>query len=186
MKTVGKFVVGASWALAASSAALGAGYIQTNLVSSDNNTLPAVQHDPNLVNAWGLAESTGSPFWIGSNGMGLATVYNGAGVQGRTPVTIPPPNGSPLGTMSAPTGVIFGGLTDFGGATFLFSTEDGTIAAWSNSLGNTAQIVVDSTPAGAVYKGLARGNNGTTNLLYVADFANGRIDTFGPTFCRFL
>jgi hypothetical protein len=32
--------------------------------------------DPNLVNAWGLTRSNGSPF---DNGTGLSTLYNGAG-----------------------------------------------------------------------------------------------------------
>jgi hypothetical protein len=39
--------------------------LQTNLVSD----LPGVAAvtDPNLVNAWGVSESGGSPFWISDN-----------------------------------------------------------------------------------------------------------------------
>ena len=42
--------------------------LQTNLVSD----LPgaAAVTDPNLVNAWGISESSGSPFWISDNNAG--------------------------------------------------------------------------------------------------------------------
>src|SRR5262249_58743695 len=42
--------------------------LQTNLVSD----LPGVAAvtDPNLVNPWGVAESSGSPFWIADNNAG--------------------------------------------------------------------------------------------------------------------
>ena len=48
--------------------------LQTNLVSD----LPGVAAttDPNLVNAWGISESSGSPFWISDNNAGLTTLYN--------------------------------------------------------------------------------------------------------------
>ncbi len=47
--------------------------LQTNLVSD----LPGVAAttDPNLVNAWGISESSGSPFWISDNNSGLTTLY---------------------------------------------------------------------------------------------------------------
>jgi hypothetical protein len=33
--------------------------------------------DPNLVNAWGLAFSPTSPFWVANNGTNTSTLYNG-------------------------------------------------------------------------------------------------------------
>ena len=42
-----------------------------------------------LVNAWGLARSAGSPWWIGSNHSGVSEVYNGLGVKQALVVTIP-------------------------------------------------------------------------------------------------
>src|SRR5438552_16177243 len=79
-------------------------YIQTNLVSSIPavGTNPTNPLDPQLINAWGLARSTTSPWWVADNGTGLSTIYNGVGTKQSLVVTIPvPPGGSPP---SAPTG----------------------------------------------------------------------------------
>ena len=65
------------------------GYIQTNLVSN-SVSIPAVQHDPNLVNPWGITASATSPMWVSDNGQGLATVYNGLGAPQSFVVTVPP------------------------------------------------------------------------------------------------
>ena len=73
----GLAVVGALLFLALPAAA--AGYSQTNLVSD----IPGMAKftDPNLVNPWGISHSPTSPFWVSDNGTGLATLYNGAGVN---------------------------------------------------------------------------------------------------------
>ena len=47
---------------------------ETDLVS-DMPGVAAVT-DPNLVNAWGIALSGGSPFWVSDNGTGVATIYS--------------------------------------------------------------------------------------------------------------
>jgi hypothetical protein len=105
--------------------------------------------DPNLVNPWGLASSTpsptASPIWVSDNGTGVATLYNGAGVAQSLVPTIPPPNGSPPGTFSAPTGVVFNPTAGFGGSRFIFATEDGTIASWKLANGTTAVLQVDNS-----------------------------------------
>ena len=62
---------------------------QVNLVS--NGVIPAAHTDANLVDAWGIAEGSSGPFWVGDRGTGLATVYNSAGVPQPPVVTIPPP-----------------------------------------------------------------------------------------------
>src|SRR5262249_52656816 len=119
--------------------------LQTNLVSD----LPGVAQfqDPQLVNPWGISESSGSPFWISDNNAGVSTLYNTAGVKQGLVVSIPAP-GDPLGDSGTPTGTVFninGGAT--GGfkvtgvaadgtaksasAVFLFATEDGTIVGWN-------------------------------------------------------
>src|SRR5256885_2079623 len=61
--------------------------LQTNLVSD----LPgvAVVQDPNLVNPWGIAENSNSPFWVSDNGASVSTLYNVPGTGG-TPVSINP------------------------------------------------------------------------------------------------
>jgi uncharacterized protein (TIGR03118 family) len=154
----------------------GAQYVQNNLVSD----LPGVATftDPNLVNPWGLASSAGSPIWVSDNKTGVSTLYNGAGVAQAIVVTIPPPlGGSPP---SAPTGVVFNGTASFGGSHFIFATEDGTISAWTS--GTSAVLQVDNSPFGAVYKGLAIGNNGTTDLIYASNFNAGTVDVFNSSF----
>lgn len=48
----------------------------TNLVTDDQSAHPAKITDPALVNAWGIASSATGPFWVSSNGGGVATVYS--------------------------------------------------------------------------------------------------------------
>jgi uncharacterized protein (TIGR03118 family) len=69
-------------------------------------------------------------------------------------------------------------------ATFIFDTLSGTIAGWNAAQGTpvgTAATVFTATD-GAVFTGLATGVNAGANLLYAADFANGRIDVFNSSF----
>lgn len=158
-----------------------AAYVQTNLVSD----LPglAVHTDSNLVNLWGIASSATSPFWIADNHTGVSTLYNSSGTPQGLVVTVPPPPG---GATSAPTGVVFNGSSDFlvsgpgTPARFIFATEDGTISGWNS--GTNAVLKVDNSAGGAVYKGLAIGNNGTSNLLYAANFNSSAINVFDPVY----
>src|SRR5437660_1400480 len=115
----------------------GGGYQQTNLVSDLPNL--ASHQDPNLVNPWGLVHGPATPFWVSDNGKGKSTLYDGTGQPLPLVVTIPPLPGSPAGTTSAPTGVVFNSTSGFvvskgghsGASPFIFATEDGTIAGWS-------------------------------------------------------
>src|SRR5215471_3484822 len=119
--------------------------------------------DPHLVNPWGIAESSASPFWIADNGAGVSTLYSVPGA-GNTQVSmvprvfsIPSPT-QPLGRSGTPTGAVFN--TDSSGfkvsgvnsanvaatapALFLFATEDGTIVGWNpgvNPQGFSASLV---------------------------------------------
>jgi len=149
---------------------------QQNLVSD----LPGVAAltDPDLVNPWGISFSPTSPFWISDNGTGLATVYTGAPSKVPLTVTIPPPAG---GTGSAPTGQVFNpNPANFGGAHFIFATEDGTISRWSG--GTSAVLAVDNSGASSVYKGLALASNGSGTFLYATDFHNNAINVFNSSF----
>lgn len=157
-------------------------YSQTNLVSDIPGM--ALITDASLVNPWGIVDSSSSPWWLSDNGTGVATVYTGAGAKVALTVTVPPPAGSLPGTTSAPTGQVFNTTSDFkvGGASsnFIFATEDGTISA--RTTGTTATLEVDNSGSGAVYKGLALGNNGTANFLYAANFNSGKIDVFDTNY----
>jgi uncharacterized protein (TIGR03118 family) len=143
--------------------------LQDNLVSNVPGL--AAHLDPNLRNPWGIAESGGSPFWIADNATALSTLYNSTGVPQTLVVSIPLPGG---GT-AAPTGAVFNGnMNAFGGARFIFATEQGTIAAWSG--GTTAQTMIDLV--GASYTGLAD----VGDTLYAANFASGAIDVYDSSF----
>jgi uncharacterized protein (TIGR03118 family) len=160
---------------------LGTSFVQSNLVS--NIPGMATVTDTNLVNPWGISFSATSPFWVADNGSGLSTIYNSTGGVQSLIVTIPPPAGQP--GPAAPTGTIANGVAGFLGtsnetAHFLFSTEDGTISAWSS--GTSAILKVDYSLSNAVFKGLAAGNADGTNLIYATDFHNGQIDAFDTNY----
>jgi uncharacterized protein (TIGR03118 family) len=171
-------------ALAAGSMLATAGYVQTNLTSNIPGL--AANLDPNLRNPWGLASSATSPFWAADNGTGLSTLYNFAGTPQALVVTIPPQPGSPPGAVSAPTGVVFNStaasfaLSNGSKATFIFDTENGTIAGWNSGAGTNAITMV--TSANAVYKGIAIGGVSASDFLYAANFAAGKIDVFNSLF----
>jgi uncharacterized protein (TIGR03118 family) len=161
---------------------------ETDLVS---NIPGRAQHlDPNLVNPWGISASSGSPMWVADNNAGVATLYDGAGNAFPPPasggplvVKIPLPDGSDGG---APTGTVFnanGG--EFKGDRFLFATEDGTIAGWNPAVNFTrARIEVNRSTVGlgAVYKGLAIGNNGVADHIYASNFRFGTIEVFDTSY----
>ena len=141
--------------------------------------------DPNLVNPWGVSETATSPFWVSDNNTGLATLYNGSGAI--TAVVVRIPAGAATQGLGTPTGQVAGNganwtLPDGKVASFIFATEDGTIAAWNSSVANsTAVTMVDNSAAGAVYTGLASSPTGTP-LLYAANFYTGNIDVFDGSF----
>jgi uncharacterized protein (TIGR03118 family) len=150
----------------------GNSFFQHNLVSD----LPGMASftDSDLVNPWGVAFSGTSPFWVADNGTGLATLYNSLGVKQGLVVTIPPAGSA------APTGQVFNpNPANFGGSHFIFSTENGTIAAWS---GGTNAALSFTSPVGAVYKGLALAANGSNTYIYATDFHNGTIDVLDSGF----
>jgi uncharacterized protein (TIGR03118 family) len=168
----------------APSAAFAQEYTRTNLVSS----IPGVGtnglngNDAQLVNAWGLTRSAGSPWWISDNGTGLATVYNGAGNKALS-VSIQVP--SNVHQHSAPTGVVANGTSDFSlpgstAAKFIFVTEEGTIAAWNG--GPAAVVVKNNSHKGAIYKGCTIAESNGKHYLYVANFHSGEIEVYDSTF----
>jgi uncharacterized protein (TIGR03118 family) len=157
----------------------------TNLVS--DGSVAAQTIDPNLINPWGIASSSNSPFWVSDNNSGFSTLYNTGG--GKVPLTVAIPSWTGSGAGS-PDGVVFNGSGGFdvsaggktGSSAFLFATEDGTIQGWSPSvnLGST-EIAVNNFP-GAVYKGLAIASTGGSTFLYAANFRGGDVEMYNSSF----
>src|SRR5436190_1600175 len=97
-------------------------YVVRNLVS--DGAVPAEHVDPNLVNGWGIAASSTSPWWVADNGTDKSTLYDGNG--NAIPLVVDVEGG--------PTGTVFNGTNDFvvsdkaghsGPARFLFASENG-------------------------------------------------------------
>src|SRR6185369_15622683 len=168
-------------------------YRQHNLVS--DGFVHADHTDTNLVNAWGLQFNPTGHWWVADNGAGLSTLYDSAGNINSLVVTIPVPAGGESPN-SKPTGIVFNGGAGFvisdgvnsGPARFIFSTEDGTIAAWAPAVpppppSHQAFFVVNNPEDEAIYKGLAIGASATLgNLLYATDFHHARVDVFDAMF----
>jgi uncharacterized protein (TIGR03118 family) len=151
------------------------------LVSDQPGVAPNT--DPNLVNAWGLTSSTGSPWWVSDNGTNKSTLY-----RGSDGVPFPPPPASPLvvNVHNAPTGTVFNPTAGFvlptgGKALFLFDTEEGKVLGWNMAQGNNSVVVADLGDD-AIYKGLAIADTAAGPRLYAADFHNARVDVFGGSF----
>jgi uncharacterized protein (TIGR03118 family) len=170
-----------------------------------------VSGDPNLdlvlQNAWGVAFTpAGSPFWVADNATGCSTLYDGAGVPqpqaAPLKVKIPLPGGSipanacmhvnpsspPSVTPAAPTGLVWNPTSTFlvpkteKPATFIWDSEDGTVAAWTSGLSPSDQAVlaVDNSSKRAVYKGLAFGSNVHGTFLFATNFRAAKIEVFAP------
>ncbi|HUC72774.1 MAG TPA: TIGR03118 family protein [Stellaceae bacterium] len=186
-------------------------YVQTNLTSDLPGVAPNT--DPVLQNAWGVTFTpAASPFWISDNATGCSTLYDGTGVpQPATPlrVKLPLPGGmvpptacmhndpkNPLNpTPAVPTGLVWNPTTmpataflvpgTMLPATFIWDTEDGTIAAWTGGLTPPDQAVLaaDNSP-GAVYKGLVFGVNAKGVFLFATNFRTGTVDVFDHTYTK--
>lgn len=169
----------------ASSCTAFAQYKLTALVENLPNKAPHT--DPNLVNAWGLARSSGSPFWISDNVTGLSTLYDGSGNPQSLVVTIP---AQADGAKGSPTGIVFNGSSDFvvsqngvsGAAIFIFASLDGSISGWNPTVNLNSAILAPTQNTGALYTGLAISSGTNGNFLYAADALNNRVDVFDGSF----
>ncbi len=178
------------------------GYLVHNLVADTQTTATADNYDARLINPWGNAVSTGSPFWVCD--LGVSTLYTvsdtGTTVLGTPNATThpsvpgaggPPAKGSCTGIVStAAPGVTATTPPSFqfsangkgpATASFIFVTEDGTLSAWSSTIDATqAYIMVDNSKTSS-YKGLAI-VGAPTPQLYAANFKTGNIDVFDAGF----
>src|SRR5262249_62358678 len=119
---------------------------------------------------------------LSDNGTDQRSIYTGAGV----PVKSGGVNAQ--GVAGDPTGTVFSGIpgqfqvgttaspTTLGTSNFIFDSEGGTISAWRAP--SAAQVTVDMSTDGAVFKGLAISNGASGPRLYAADFGLSRVDVF--------
>ncbi|HEV2323464.1 MAG TPA: TIGR03118 family protein [Terracidiphilus sp.] len=162
-------------------AGFGQMYNQTTLVV---NTGTATTTDPSLVNGWGIARGSGTPWWVSDNLTGVSTLYSGSGAKLPVTVTIP---AAKTGAMGSPTGVIYNGntmtflLPDGKSAAFIFCTVDGTISGWHSGLGTSAVIEVKTTD-GSSYTGLTSTMVNGEPRLYAANFTLGTVDVYDSSF----
>lgn len=153
-------------------------YTQTNLTA--NQAGVANHTDAQLSNPWGISFIPGDAFWIANNNGGTSTTYDATGTKQGITAGIPVAANNPCNP-GCPTGTIANTTpTDFGGATFVFDTEDGIIASWNGTA--NAVTKVDNSAAGAVYKGLALLQNAQGDFLLAANFRSGQIEVYDHNF----
>jgi uncharacterized protein (TIGR03118 family) len=158
-------------------------YLVHNLVSDLANT--ADHQDPNLVDPWGVGFGA-TPFWVGNNGSGTATLYGGAG--NIIPLVVTIPQAGNADTAGPVTGVVFNSFASNTNAfdvqsgkpaLFIFCSEDGVISGWNQSVSGTkATILFDNSKSGAVYTGCALGGTAAAPYLFAANFSAGRVDVY--------
>jgi uncharacterized protein (TIGR03118 family) len=158
-------------------------FVQVNLVGDDNAYQPQ-NIDAGLINAWGIAFPPTGPAWVSSEGKGVTPIYNFDGVAVSNAVSIPNasnPNGD-IGhpNQGHPTGHVYNPTSDFkladgNAAEFIFVSADGTISGWNG--GATAFKKIDNSP-NAYYTGVTLAADNGEFFLYVANFAQNRIEVF--------
>ncbi len=160
----------------------GTDYKQVNLVS-DIAGFGAGRTDATLNNPWGIAFGENGALWISCNHTGSAVIYDRNGAQLMQPIAIP---FGGLLNGSSPDGVVFNNTQNFviplngKKSHFIFSTEDGIVSAWNS--GDSTITVADRSATGAVYKGIALGNDHGANFLYVTNFNATTIDVYDKSF----
>ena len=186
MKTPLSMTLALALGLLAQPALAGSGFTVSKKVSDQPNV--ATVRDRGLVNAWGISQGPGSPYWVSDNGTGLSTLYDATTfAKIGLVVTIP----SPAAGHSAPTGTVFSGgggtsfLVSHGGKTghsiFLFDSEDGAIIGWSPAVDlHRAVMAVNESGKGTVFKGLAINAAGDT--IYATDFAHNVVKVYDKNF----
>ncbi len=162
-------------------------YRAADLVSNAPGRAP--QTDFRLIDPWGMASDAGGDWLVANSGSGRVTYYSRSGLPlpDLSPIAIVVPvNPSGVYDYSEPRGIVFNDTADFGlapgvPATLLFTTRDGTIAGWNRDANEyEAALMVDNAPQ-AVYTGAAITLEREA-LLYVANFSQGRIETYDTAF----
>lgn len=157
------------------------GYVQTNLVSD----IPGLAQvtDPNLKNPWGISFGETGLFSISDMKTNVSTQYSvsDSGVSLAPPTIAIPTTATGL---QGPTGQVHNDTSSFlvngTPATFIYADLNGTISAWNDSAGTTAQV--EASVAGAAYLGMDMASTASGDFLYAANTKQARIDVFDDSF----
>lgn len=173
------------------------GFIDKALVANSSAVMSssgASTVDANLVNPWGIAFAPEAPVWISNQGTSTTTLYDGNGniIAAYTGAPMAIGVAKSASGVGGPTGVVYNSsigsagafvMPDGNPAQFLYATLGGAIEGWDTASAANTMIVYDGSASGAVYTGLALGQDGSGNyFLYAADFANGKVDMFDHGF----
>ena len=129
------------------------------------------------MNAWGNGFAN-QPFWIGNNGTGTSTLYDGYGNKVALTVSIPAAGG---GTGGPVTGVVpSAAAAAFASAgknsSFMFCSEDGIISGWN--AGSSAAVLVDNSKSETVTRVAPDDQHACRLVFYAANFNSGKVDTW--------
>jgi len=153
--------------------------------------------DPNLVNPWGIAISSSSPFWISNAGTGTAGIYSYAApnttanptaspvftVNSAATTNVPSASGGPAVVTGQIASTVFAGFKVGGTVpSFMFCTEDGTISARVAPNNTTTAAIQINNNGKAVYKGCAALMTSQGPRFYAANFSAGTVDVFDTNY----
>lgn len=175
--------------VAESAGAAGSNAVYKVVTLVSNAPGQALTADSRVVNPWGLASAAAGGWWIADEGNGRITYYNGGGVP--LPALSPrvvdvPVNPGGIYDNATPMGIVVNDTDDFAlapgiPARLLIATRDGTIIGWGGDAEEyNAALLADNSPE-AVYTGAVIALE-SGNLLYVANFGQGRIEAYGTDF----
>jgi uncharacterized protein (TIGR03118 family) len=167
-------------------------YGQSTLVAEVPGGLNNV--DGLLGNPWGIAFGPRQLFNIAARKFGQVRMYDAAGtLTAPFAFRIPPSAADP--TRSRPSGIVFNPevsdfILDEIPSQFVVVSLDGTVSGWGiDAVGDIpifALLGRDDSATGAVYTGVAILNEaGSSNVLAIADFHNGHIQTLDTKFGLF-
>ena len=151
-------------------------FVQVNLVA-DNSSYNSQLIDANLVNARGIAFLPSGVAVVASEGKGKCTNYTIDGHTAASGIDIPCASGTGLSHPTAQVSNYTSGfmLSDGNPAKVIFVSSDGVISGWSG--GSAAVTKVNNSP-GAAYYGITLAYNAGNPFIYVANFAQNKIEVY--------
>jgi len=152
-------------------------FMEVNLVA-DNSMFSPQLLNPNLVNARNVTFSPSGTAFVSVENMGTSMRFMTDGQPAGSSLTIPFSGGET--GHSNPTGQVFNYSSGFllpngNPAQIIFACKHGTICGW-NSGSTAVQMIANASATSNL--GITMANNGINSFIYVANFAQNRIDVY--------